>query len=76
MSNAEKIVTFSQLVLGVALIVSIVMQNRGAGLSNVFGGSGAIYRTKRGFEKWMFYATIAMAVVFVALSMAAVLLSQ
>ena len=62
--------------LGVALIVSIVMQNRGAGLSNVFGGSGAIYRTKRGFEKWMFYATIAMAVALVALSMAAVLLSQ
>jgi preprotein translocase subunit SecG len=76
MSHAEKIVTFLQLVLGVALIVSIVMQNRGAGLSNVFGGGGAIYRTKRGFEKWVFYLTIVMAIAFVCLSMAAVLLSK
>ena len=68
---------FLQVLLGVALIVSIVMQNRGAGLSNVFGGGGgAMYRTKRGFEKWVFYLTIVMAIAFVCLSMAAVLLAQ
>jgi protein translocase SecG subunit len=76
MSHAQKIIAFLQLALGVALIISIVAQNRGAGLSNVFGGSGAIYRTKRGFEKWLFYSTIVMAIAFVCLSLAAVLTTR
>lgn len=57
-------------------MAAILMQNRGAGLSNVFGGSGAIYRTKRGFEKWLFYATIFFAVLFVGLSIVIVLGTQ
>jgi len=76
MSNLVRDLNLIQLALGVILMAAILMQNRGAGLSNVFGGSGAIYRTKRGFEKWLFYATIAMAIVFVALSIAIVLSSQ
>jgi preprotein translocase subunit SecG len=65
-----------QVVLAVLLIVSIISQNKGAGLSNVFGGGGAIYRTKRGLEKWLFYSTIVLAIAFVSLSIATVLTSK
>ncbi len=73
MLHSTKIISLAQVIVGVILIIAIVSQNKGVGLSNVFGGSGVIYRTKRGFEKWLFYATIALALIFVALSIAAVL---
>lgn len=76
MSHLIKSLNLVQLALGVILMAAILMQNRGAGLSNVFGGGGAIYRTKRGFEKWLFYATTVLAIVFIGLSIAIVLGSQ
>ena len=55
-------------------MVAILLQNRGVGLSGVFGGSGNIYRTKRGVEKKLFIATIILAVLFFAVSLAVILL--
>lgn len=76
MSHITKVLELIQLGVGAVLIAAIVSQNQGAGLSNVFGGTGAIYRTKRGFEKWLFYATIILAIAFVALSLWAVLTAK
>jgi len=42
----------------VASIILILMQNRGAGLSNAFGGSNEIYLTRRGIEKWVVNFTV------------------
>jgi preprotein translocase subunit SecG len=64
----------AQIVIAALLMVAILMQNRGAGLSGVFGGSGNIYRTKRGVEKKLFIATIVLAVLFFAVSLAVILL--
>jgi len=58
------VVTIVQLVLAVILVASILMQSKGAGLSSVLGGSGAIYSTKRGVEKMLFYVTIVTAILF------------
>jgi len=63
-----------QIVIAVLLMAAILSQNRGAGLSGVFGGSGNIYRTKRGVEKKLFIATIVLAVLFFAISLAVILL--
>ena len=76
MSDTQRIVSLIQLAVGVILVIAILSQNKGVGLSNVFGGTGAIYRTKRGFEKWLFYGTIILAIAFTGLSIAAVLVSQ
>ena len=76
MSHSEKILSLVQVTLAVLLIIAIVSQNKGAGLSNVFGGGGAIYRTKRGLEKWLFYSTIVLAIAFVGLSIATVFSSK
>jgi preprotein translocase subunit SecG len=58
-----------QIVIATALIVAILLQNQGAGLSGVFGGSGNVFATKRGLEKKLFYATIILSVLFFAVSL-------
>ncbi len=60
----------AQLIIAVLLMVAILMQNRGAGLGGVFGGSGGVYLTKRGLEKKLFTATIVLAAIFILLSLA------
>jgi protein translocase SecG subunit len=57
-----------QITIAALLMLSILLQNRGGGLSGIFGGEGNVYMTKRGFEKKLFYATIVLAVLFFTVS--------
>ena len=57
-----------QLIIGVMLIVAIVLQMQGSGLSTAFGGAGEFYRSKRSLEKLLFSATIVLGVLFAAIS--------
>ncbi|MDP2709205.1 MAG: preprotein translocase subunit SecG [bacterium] len=66
----------AQIIIAVLLMLSILMQNRGAGLSGIFGGTGNIYRAKRGVEKKLFIMTIVLSVLFFAVSLAVVLFYQ
>lgn len=68
MNNLRQILLFSNLTVMVLLIVAVTLQNRSSGLSNVFGGAGNIVATRRGFEKWLFYATIVLGILFVGIS--------
>ena len=68
--NLLKIV---QTVIAVLLIITILLQNRGAGVSGLFGGGGNVYITKRGFEKKLFIATIVLAIIFFAISIVSLL---
>jgi len=61
-------------VVSVLLTVSVLLQARGTGLGAVFGGEGNVYRTKRGVEKIIFRATIALAAVFLLLALLSSLL--
>ncbi len=62
-------IKIAQIVVAVLLMLAILMQNRGAGLGGVFGGSGGVYLTKRGLEKKLFMATIVLAAIFILLSL-------
>lgn len=53
-----------QAILAILLMASILMQNRGSGLGAVFGGDFGGYHTKRGFEKFLFRASIVLAILF------------
>ncbi len=57
-----------QIIVSVALIVLILLQERSAGLSGIFGGEGGFYQTRRGLEKLIFVATIVLTIVFLALA--------
>lgn len=63
-----------QIVLAVLMVVAILLQQRGTGLSSAFGGEGNVYRTKRGAEKIIFIATIILAIAFLATAFLNVLL--
>lgn len=55
----------SQAILSVLLVLTILVQQRGTGLSSTFGGSGAFYTSKRGAEKVLSTATIIFAALFI-----------
>jgi len=55
-----------QILLSILLTGAILLQQRGTGLGMAFGGEGNVFRTKRGVEKGLFYASIGLAVLFFA----------
>jgi preprotein translocase subunit SecG len=57
-----------QIILGVSLTVAILLQARGAGLGSVFGGTGTVFKTRRGIDKVLFRMTIGLAVAFCLVS--------
>lgn len=63
----------AMLLVSAGLIALILLQIRGSSLSGLFGGDGAIYRTKRGVEKTLFNATIGVAILFFVLATVIVL---
>ncbi len=75
MKNISYILTIIDMVVMVGLIISIVLQNKSAGLSGVFGGGG-VTATRRGADKWLFYATITFGVLFAGISLAILIISK
>jgi preprotein translocase subunit SecG len=59
----------AQMILAVALIASILLQQRGTGLGGAFGGEITAYRSRRGIERTLFRLTIVLCVLFVAFSL-------
>lgn len=65
-----KILLIAQAIVALLLALSILLQNRGSGLGGAFGGDFGSYYAKRGLEKFLLYATIVLAVLFIGLSIA------
>jgi preprotein translocase subunit SecG len=64
-----------QILVSIALVLSVLLQARGAGLSGTFGGDSAVYRSRRGIEKRLFQFTIILGALFVIFSLANLTLS-
>ena len=62
------------IIVSILLIITILLQQRGSGLGAAFGGEGNVYMAKRGAEKFIFWASIVLAVLFMALGVARILL--
>jgi protein translocase SecG subunit len=59
----------TQVVVAILLMAVILMQNRGAGVGGILGGSGGVYLTKRGIEKKLHIFTIILAAIFILISL-------
>lgn len=60
----------------VALIASVILQSKGAGLGGLTGmDSGGVFSARRGIEKTLFKVTIGLSVVFFLLAIASVIFS-
>lgn len=53
-----------QIAVSALLVTAILLQQRGSGLGAAFGGASDVFRTKRGIEKSLFFATIGLSVLF------------
>lgn len=63
----QNILLISQILLSAALIVLILVQGRGTGISRAFGGGGASF-TRRGLEKVVFKTTFILSALFILVS--------
>jgi len=72
----ENILIWIQIGVAVLLTISILLQNRGAGLSASFGGDFGGYYTKRGMEKFLFRASVVLAAIFLGLAVANIYLGS
>jgi protein translocase SecG subunit len=61
----ELILNIVQIAISVLLVITILFQQKGAGLGGAFGGEGGVYFKKRGAEKFLFTASIILAVLFI-----------
>lgn len=59
-----------QIIISLLLIACILLQQKGSGLGAAFGGDSAVYRTKRGAEKFIFRLTIILSFLFLATALA------
>jgi len=59
----------AQMILAMALIASILLQQRGTGLGGAFGGEVTAYRSRRGIERTLFRLTVVLALLFAAFSL-------
>lgn len=57
-----------QIIISTLLIIIILVQAKGSGISTVFGGQGGFYRSKRGIEKLFVTFTVILASLFLVLS--------
>ncbi|MGA2417828.1 MAG: preprotein translocase subunit SecG [Candidatus Staskawiczbacteria bacterium] len=70
----NQILFYTQIAVSIILVVLIAIQQRGAALGAGFGGGGEVYSTKRGAQKKIYYATIAVATIFLVLGVLNILL--
>lgn len=63
-----------QIIVSTLLITLILLQAQGTGLGNTWSGGGETYHTRKGVEKIVFYATIVGIGLFIAISLANVIL--
>jgi protein translocase SecG subunit len=70
------VLPYIQIVLSVMLVAAILLQQTGASLGGAFGGDNfsAGYHTRRGTEKYLFYATIVIGILFAGTALAALLI--
>lgn len=74
--DINKILLIAIIVVSIILVVLVLMQQGGAGLGTIFGGMGGeAYRTRRGAEKFIYYMTVAISIIWIGLLLANIFLS-
>jgi preprotein translocase subunit SecG len=73
----EKFIDIALIITSVALIASVILQSKGAGLGGLTGGdTGGVYTARRGIERTLFWVTIVLSVIFFALAITSVLITR
>jgi preprotein translocase subunit SecG len=69
----ERYLDIALIITSFALILSVILQSKGAGLGSLSGvDSGSIFTARRGIEKTLFRITIGLSALFFGLAIATV----
>jgi preprotein translocase subunit SecG len=72
----ETYLNIALIIISVLLIISVIMQSKGAGLGGLSGGdSGSVYTARRGVERTLFRLTIVLSVIYFVLVLTLVYIS-
>lgn len=63
------ILAVGQIIVSIFLIIAVLMQARGVGLSSAFGGDSSVYRSRRGIERQLMRFTVLLVILFVLFSL-------
>ena len=64
------------IITSIALVASVILQSKGAGLGGLTGGdTGGVFSARRGVEKTLFRITIGLSVLFFGLAIATVIVT-
>ena len=76
MSPVVAILPYAQIIISVVLVLSIMLQQSGAGVGGALGGSdtGSFHHTRRGFEKFLFYLSIFCGILFALLALLSIII--
>ncbi len=58
------ILTIVNIIISILLIVAIILQMQGSGISGAFGGTGEFYRSRRSIERLLVWITVVLVVLF------------
>lgn len=62
------ILSIALIITSVGLILSVILQSKGAGLGGLTGAdTGGVFTARRGIERVLFWVTIGLSVVFFGL---------
>jgi preprotein translocase subunit SecG len=62
------------IIVAVGLIVSVILQSKGAGLGGLTGSdASSVFTARRGIERVLFWVTIVLSVLFFGLALAEVI---
>lgn len=67
--------TIASCIIALLLIVVVLLQQQGSGIGQAFGGGSAVYRTRRGAEKFLLWLTIILAILYAITAIATILVS-
>ncbi len=71
----ETTIEIGLIITSIALIASVILQSKGAGLGGLTGAdSGAVFSARRGIERTLFFVTIGLSVLFFVLAILAILI--
>ncbi len=70
-----QILQIIEFVLAIFIIGAVLFQQRGSGMGGVFGSEFSAYHSRRGFEKFLYFFTIASGTLFCLVALASIYLA-
>jgi len=60
------VIGYINIISAVLIIICVLLQNKGSGLSGTFGGDSESYYTRRGMDKALLKITVILLIIFIS----------